>query len=1061
MKKEHQMPHRNHKCLYLGLLIIAVCIFLILLPFIFAKATNTDAPSSNLATFSSAGNPTAQWYDAWSRKATGTASGGFEYFPYLSNQYDFYYKNWNHMVYPIIYNDESDNSPALRAWMTAKGRREEDAWVHWKINTGQRHGNYTGLIYSRFVPGWNPANDADSNFIRDSIADYDHNWNTGYTHFTVDLTNAIITDSNGGMWYQYYDSVNSWTVGMWQNAKVVLSWGGDADTIQRTVDSNNAHRLYLSGGALASHSYTWFVVDRGNDYRSCAMTDTVARASMYGYCERNMDGCTAQRDWGYNQVCVNHGDPDVISFFCSKWAETMREWRDSADVIDTNIHIGIHKDNVFVNCKYGDKLRCVNIGGADEGCNALLETEWQTENGYVTAESLGFVYLQDSTASIARTIIEGNVGDYKTDSSQTSELIRYGNAMSAADMIMFEDICGFDATYAGVNGWIPVFQQEMEKRGRQCYVMWDNSYCRNDAGTSKNERFIQGLAFYYTLMKHRSSYNDSAGYIFMESSDSYGNSANDTLCWSGGQAKYPMGYPTYAGTCSTFSKSGSPRGWIRRYQNGIAVYHPRHTSNNDTVSVSLGGTYYLVKDDGTLDPNPVTTCNITNYYYSTGQWGGQGRIYGTMANPDSLWQVSSKVDSTASSVKIRDSIYTLYTVACDSAVLYLDTNSTLVGASREDIFTNDNVDTLEATGLSPKTTYCYWTIVCDTGVCDTTAYGIIHTLSHDSLDQFLTEWDVDTTWFIIRDSIYTNTGSPCDSVYLYTNTIKSWTGAVKKDYFTNLDTGMLEATGLYSGWEYYYRTVAWDSSGVYSDTTEWDSITTLSPPSQSGSFTTGASLIYDTWIDDANNDFNCGGATTFEVGHYYSDQYRNALIQVLNLGDSIPDGVTIDSGCIDIYLQAKQSWETGDTLAFKWYEILKAWGEGDNNCTQTNYGECSWDSAEQNIIDWQVDGCNGSADRSGINQTDGIHVDSIVILDSTTLNTKHRLWLDPNSLAKWDTTANYGILLKVSFEGIADENKRVAFYSCENATEQYRPSLTVWYSSPQLVSTTKRWIIRK
>jgi len=615
----------------------------------------------------------------------------------------------------------------------------------------------------------------------------------------------------------------------------------------------------------------------------------------------------------------------------------------------------------------------------------------------------------------------------------------------------------------------------MNQHGQKVVAFMPNSFITlDDCPTIKAERFNWTLAYYYVIIGHRNLQNDSAGFIytFDGGTGNYALSTNDTLCWWGYQALYDMGYPT-----DTAKVFGTNRGWIRHYDNGVAVLHPTYSSDNDSVQVSLGGTYYRVLNDGTLSDEPETSCWMKNakYYQSSSSdcadtgaafpispCCGRGAIFGVAAGQDSLKQYPTNIDSSTSSVTMRDSVVTLYDPPTDKIVLLFSITSSIGSSVRYDSSNAFDVfDTAQFTvsGRGEDSTFYYWFEASDDGNYDTSSMRVIHTTStppSDTINQVITHSETTYTSFSIFDDIYTNIDPPCDSAVLWTNTSKTLSGASRKDIFTASDTGTLQATGLLSGVKYYFVCIAWDSVGVYSDTTAFDSVRTESQASQQDSFTIDYTGIYDATIYSAGAELNYGASTILEVG----TGINRFLIKALGIGDSIAEGVIADSACFEIPLYYKNSIGVGEYVNIHWYKVSKDWGEGNNNGVTADEGECSWDSASAHYLDWQVNGCDGFTDRSLTAESDGIHPDSITIDYGMSLDTTIRLWISPATIAEWDTSSNYGIVI-IMTSGSADGTHTAQFYSTENATEALRPKLIVYKSTPQQASVTKRVLIKK
>jgi len=85
-------------------------------------------------------------------------------------------------------------------------------------------------------------------------------------------------------------------------------------------------------------------------------------------------------------------------------------------------------------------------------------------------------------------------------------------------------------------------------------------------------------------------------------------------------------------------------------------------------------------------------------------------VYYTSLN---LNQTKSIIDTTTTSFKVRDSVYTTYSATADSIVLRTNTVNNISTSTREDKGSGVNVDTLQATGKYKNTKYYFWLIAWD------------------------------------------------------------------------------------------------------------------------------------------------------------------------------------------------------------------------------------------------------------------------------------------------------------------------------------------------------------
>ncbi len=160
----------------------------------------------------------------------------------------------------------------------------------------------------------------------------------------------------------------------------------------------------------------------------------------------------------------------------------------------------------------------------------------------------------------------------------------------------------------------------------------------------------------------------------------------------------------------------SVRFLVRTYNSWESLTYRNHLINVDTGNLSA-----------------TSLIANTYYYYGLIAFEGSHRDSSAIAQirteqaPDSLSQVTSKVDTDSIYFKIRDVITTLYSSTADTVILRIGTSSSIGSSSPKDTFYNDNDDTLLASGLNKATKYYFWCIARDDGHADTTSLDSVTT----------------------------------------------------------------------------------------------------------------------------------------------------------------------------------------------------------------------------------------------------------------------------------------------------------------------------------------------
>jgi len=230
-----------------------------------------------------------------------------------------------------------------------------------------------------------------------------------------------------------------------------------------------------------------------------------------------------------------------------------------------------------------------------------------------------------------------------------------------------------------------------------------------------------------------------------------------------------------------------------------------------------------------------------------------------------------------------------------------------------------------------------------------------------------------------------------------------------------------------------------------------DSVTTSSASGEADSFACDYTLIEDSYINQGDPTYNYGGTDAIRAGRGSATSYKYMTFKVNNISDSLPGNANVDSACFRIYFVDDYSTlDAGEYISLVWYELKKTFGEGNNDGAPGDSGDVNWNSAQQGVEDWFTAGAKDTTyDRSGTKQSDGVHVDTVLIDSDTPEGTWFTFWLNPSTVEGWRDGDNLGIILVVSDES-EDTNHQGRFASAEYGSNE--PVFTCWYSSPDTPS---------
>jgi hypothetical protein len=150
------------------------------------------------------------------------------------------------------------------------GVHADSGFAHWKENT-YLCPSQVGED-ARLVPGWNPVNDRDGDWVRDYEADF--GWNNDLVkNFEVYRTRIV-------------DTRKSWTPNQWEDGYLALWYGsgyGHDDSLVTFICTGNTQNTIYVDGSIPEKEYRWYIVDdfRAPDHQAVAMTDSIARICGY------------------------------------------------------------------------------------------------------------------------------------------------------------------------------------------------------------------------------------------------------------------------------------------------------------------------------------------------------------------------------------------------------------------------------------------------------------------------------------------------------------------------------------------------------------------------------------------------------------------------------------------------------------------------------------------------------------------------------------------------------------------------------------------------------------
>jgi len=511
------------------------------------------------------------WYRFWDEHIDWQTSGKSWYYPHTT-------RNQVVGTYELIQCWLSNRIPWLFAYFDSMGVHRDSGIAHVKVNS-YYHPLTEASSSSRFLPGWDPVNDANNNWVRDKKADFDYN-NGQVTNFSINYTNRYIEDASGGQ-------MGAWITNEWQRDYVKMGWGGNADTVSFRVDSNTTSRVYLNA-TIPSHTYTWFIVDDSSaaNHNAVAMADSLARVHP----QRWTDVLMNVRHWLTRAFAGR---------FFHKLIHTDLQGREPTDIYPDDVL----KTNPSWSCGSGWCDNWIMGGTCLEGLD--------NDDIYRPAVRGYLRQLNDSLGSnnyLLVNVYEVHVG--------WDTIVR-----GAVDGLWHEFWMNSDE----IRGTFNTKLNTIKKYNLSPYnikLHFLHASGSNPIG-DLNRAKINILSQYYIQ-------KDDSIYLLYDTEPAYGIALGDTTRWWYGVMGVDLGTP--ADTATEVLESGQYV-WKRPFSNGYVIWKPRPGSSSNYTDVtvhSLPKYYYRLDINGNVVGDSVIQVSLRNaegvILLSTGG-GSQSQIY--------------------------------------------------------------------------------------------------------------------------------------------------------------------------------------------------------------------------------------------------------------------------------------------------------------------------------------------------------------------------------------------------------------------------------------------------
>lgn len=491
-------------------------------------------PSLNTFGHSTPGNgdTSTVWFQFMNEHIDWQTTGKDWYFPhYQRGQTVGTYWNVHHNV------DKGSDYYDLKSWFESKGLNFEDALAHWKTNTTQ---TYDGVTY--FRPGWDWANDSNSDRVRDYPSDY-----ASQGEFVV-----------GNNWV--YHPGRNWATNQWQGDYLKLGWWDNGDTVSFIVYSNSSDTLYVSG-TIPSQNYVFYFVDDMNAPNHDAVAQDQSQSHIMVYFT--------------SQIAFNIVHPEVKHWGGHYCADLLRQRRQSYSGPLSTFH-----DNIW-NDLPGSKMGRASFQNVPHYGGTMLESELETNFQYHFKLCLDEIKDSITQNVSGETYLVGNVGNY-------SDAL-FDTLLRRCDGVWYEGWTDYDQVLSKFN----LHKETVERHqsmGKYTFLNMKGSGILDGMG-DRDKLF--SLASYYI------TYDDRSYYLF-DTGPNYGVRLADTTRWWYGLMSVDLGTPL-APAFTIYSGSI----WRRDFSKGMALFKPRpgNSSNfTDSVLINLGAYYYRMDLEGRKSP---------------------------------------------------------------------------------------------------------------------------------------------------------------------------------------------------------------------------------------------------------------------------------------------------------------------------------------------------------------------------------------------------------------------------------------------------------------------------
>jgi hypothetical protein len=201
----------------------------------------------------------------------------------------------------------------------------------------------------------------------------------------------------------------------------------------------------------------------------------------------------------------------------------------------------------------------------------------------------------------------------------------------------------------------------------------------------------------------------------------------------------------------------------------------------------------------------------------------------------------------------------------------------------------------------------------------------------------------------------------------------------------------------------------------------------------------------DTWIRSDEPDRN-HGANIILAQRDYTSGDRRSLIKFDISALSGLTGISSNINSATFYWwQVGGAQTVGTPFDLNIHRVLRDWGEGDNNNTAADAGECSWNAAKEGTDDWATAGCDNTSTDRVASVSDSIIISS----DDDASYVSFDVTQDVKDF--FDGTDNYGWITIVE-DTIQDD--QVGAVSSDHTTATQRPYLEIDFEEGVVFNNT-------